>query len=61
VHHVEVRDRKSNVNQVVVEISYRRFCILPPIGKQKRYPARASDPPPGNTVMWRGLLRLADI
>ncbi|WP_354142348.1 hypothetical protein [Bradyrhizobium sp. RT11b] len=23
--------------------------------------ARASDPPPGNTVMWRGLSRLTDI
>ena len=25
------------------------------------YLARASDPPPGNTVIWRGLRRLADI
>ena len=25
------------------------------------YLARASDPPPGNTVMWRGISRLADI
>ena len=25
------------------------------------YLARASDPPPGNTVVWRGLRRLADI
>jgi len=25
------------------------------------YLARASDPPPGNTVMWRGLRRLTDI
>ena len=25
------------------------------------YVARASDPPPGNTVMWRGLSRLTDI
>ena len=25
------------------------------------YLARASDPPPGNTVMWRGLVRLTDI
>jgi hypothetical protein len=23
--------------------------------------ARASDPPPGNTVMWRGMQRLTDI
>ncbi|SAL88143.1 hypothetical protein AWB68_08670 [Caballeronia choica] len=25
------------------------------------YLARASDPPPGNTVMWRGMRRLIDI
>jgi len=25
------------------------------------YLARASDPPPGNIVMWRGLARLTDI
>jgi len=25
------------------------------------YLARASDPPPGNTVIWRGLSRLVDI
>jgi hypothetical protein len=25
------------------------------------YLARAGDPPPGNTVMWRGLSRLTDI
>jgi hypothetical protein len=25
------------------------------------YLARASDPPPGNTAMWRGLSRLTDI
>ncbi|MDR3489679.1 MAG: winged helix-turn-helix transcriptional regulator [Bradyrhizobium sp.] len=25
------------------------------------YLARAKDPPPGNTVMWRGMTRLADI
>jgi len=25
------------------------------------YLARANDPPPGNTVIWRGLSRLTDI
>ncbi|MFL9907827.1 hypothetical protein [Paraburkholderia sp. RL17-337-BIB-A] len=25
------------------------------------YLARAGDPPPGNTVMWRGMRRLTDI
>jgi hypothetical protein len=27
----------------------------------RTYLARANDPPPGNTVMWRGLSRLTDI
>lgn len=31
------------------------------VAKLGGYLARASDPPPGNTVMWRGLKRLVDI
>ena len=31
------------------------------IAKLGGYLARKSDPPPGNTVMWRGLNRLIDI
>ena len=31
------------------------------IAKLGGYLARAHDPPPGNTVMWRGLSRLSDI
>ena len=31
------------------------------IAKLGGYLARASDPPPGNMVMWRGLVRLTDI
>ena len=31
------------------------------IAKLGGYLARASDPPPGNMVMWRGLKRLTDI
>jgi hypothetical protein len=38
VHHVEVRDSKGHVEQAAVELSYRSLRILPPIGKQKRYP-----------------------
>jgi hypothetical protein len=34
---------------------------LTKIARLGGYLARASDPPPGNTVMWRGLSRLADI
>ncbi len=39
LHHIDVRDTKGNLDQAVVEVSYRRLRILPPVGKQKRYPA----------------------
>jgi hypothetical protein len=34
---------------------------LTKIARLGGYLARASDPPPGNSVMWRGMTRLADI
>lgn len=39
LHRIEVRDDKGNLGEAVLEIRYRRIRILPPIGKQKRYPA----------------------
>lgn len=38
-HQVEVRDGNGTLDTAVVELSYRRLRVLPPIGKQKRYPA----------------------
>jgi hypothetical protein len=38
LHHIEVRDKKGNTREAVLELKYRRIRILPPIGKQKRYP-----------------------
>jgi Transposase DNA-binding len=38
-YRVEVRDAKGAVTDAVVEIRYRRVQILPPIGKQKKYPS----------------------
>jgi len=37
-HSIEVRDSKGNPSTAVLEIRYQRLRILPPIGKQKRYP-----------------------
>jgi hypothetical protein len=34
---------------------------LTALAKLGGYLARKGDPPPGNTVMWRGLTRLTDI
>jgi hypothetical protein len=38
LHRVEVRDRAGRIGTVAVELRYRRIKVLPPIGKQKRYP-----------------------
>jgi hypothetical protein len=37
-HRIQVRDRKGDISEAVLEISYRRVMVLPPIGKQKQYP-----------------------
>jgi len=39
LHRIEVRDENGDPDEVVLEIRYRRVRVLPPIGKQKRYPA----------------------
>jgi hypothetical protein len=38
-HQVDVRSPEGHVIPAVVELRYRRIHVLPPIGKQKRYPA----------------------
>jgi len=38
-HQVEVCDSKGGIGMATVEIRYRSIHVLPPIGKQKRYPA----------------------
>lgn len=39
LHRIEVRDSNGNPDQATLEIRYRKIRVLPPIGKQKRYPA----------------------
>jgi transposase-like protein len=39
LHRVSVKDRKGNWSEAVLQIKYRRWRVLPPIGKQKQYPA----------------------
>jgi len=38
-HRIEARDKDGNPQQVTLEIRYRQIRVLPPIRKQKRYPA----------------------
>ena len=39
LHRIEVRDKSGDPQKAVLEIRYRQIRVLPPIGKQKRYPA----------------------
>ena len=38
-HRIDVRDNNGDPDEAVLEIRYRKVRVLPPIGKQKRYPA----------------------
>jgi hypothetical protein len=38
LHRIEVRDKYGNPSEATLEIRYARLRVLPPIGKQKRYP-----------------------
>jgi hypothetical protein len=39
LHHIKGRDDKGEVSKVALEIKFKRLSVLPPIGKQKHYPA----------------------
>jgi hypothetical protein len=55
------------LDKLVVDSGGRRCRVgtlsfyLTKLARLGGYLARASDPPPGNTVIWRGLSRLTDI
>ena len=38
LHRIEVRDREGHCARATLKIRWRRIRVLPPIGKQKRYP-----------------------
>ena len=38
LHHIEVRDDEGETTKAALEIKFKRITVLPPIGKQKRYP-----------------------
>jgi hypothetical protein len=38
LHRVEVLDRRGNTSEAILELKYCRIRVLPPIGKQSRYP-----------------------
>jgi hypothetical protein len=39
LHYIDVRNDKGETTKVALEIKFKRIAVLPPIGKQKRYPA----------------------
>lgn len=38
LHRIEVQDDKGKPSKAILELRYRRIRVLPPIGKEKRYP-----------------------
>jgi hypothetical protein len=67
LHRIEVRDRKGDVSEVTLEIKYRCIRVLPPIGKQNRYPALTStvihaeeraDPNGREKIDWKSIIDL---
>lgn len=38
LHRIQVRDKKGDLSEAVLEIRYSRLVVHPPIGKQKNYP-----------------------
>lgn len=61
-HAIQIRDADGNCETVTLEIRFRRLRVLPPIGKQKRYPSldltviyaqEASDPPKRKRIDWK--------
>ena len=62
LHRVEVRNKKGDPSKAVLELRYRRILVLPPIAKQKLYPAlmltvlhaTERDPPKGrDRIDWK--------
>lgn len=39
LYRISVKDRKGNWSEAVLQIKYRRLRVLPPVAKQKQYPA----------------------
>ena len=58
---MELLDRLIPDQNPVARLARTLSSYLVKIARLGGYLARASDPPPGNTVMWRGLSRLTDI
>ena len=67
LHRVEIRDAKGHPMAVTLELRYQRMTVLPPIGKQSRYPAlqltvihaQERDVPPGRPgIKWKLLTNL---
>jgi hypothetical protein len=38
LHSIEVRNKKGRTEEAVLRLRYGRIRVLPPIGKQSRYP-----------------------
>ena len=58
---IELLERLVKDSSATAARSKTLSYYLTKLARLGGYLARASDPPPGNIVMWRGLARLTDI
>ncbi|WP_241018163.1 hypothetical protein [Paraburkholderia sp. Tr-20389] len=58
LHRVELRDAKGRPMTATLELRYAPMTVLPPIGKQSRYPADCCEPESSPCVQTRTLRTL---
>jgi len=67
LHRIEVRNKRGERSEAIVEIRYRRIKVLPPVAKQKLYPAleltvihatEPTDPKDRDRIDWKLITNL---
>ncbi|MGY3078064.1 hypothetical protein ACVWZZ_004472 [Bradyrhizobium sp. LM6.10] len=58
-HCIDVRNSNGDSDEAVLEIRYRKIRVLPPIGKQKRYPALSLRVKNRKKIEWKLICLLA--
>jgi hypothetical protein len=67
IHRIQIRDKKGNSSEAVLELRFRRIRVLPPVAKQKQYPEltvmvihaqERGTPPDRDKIEWKLITNL---
>jgi Transposase DNA-binding/Transposase DDE domain len=67
IHRIQIRDKKGNSSEAVLELRFRRIRVLPPAAKQKQYPEltvmvihaqERETPPDRDKIEWKLITNL---